>query len=151
MSDVEDMLRAAGFGEIKVSVREESREFIKDWFPGSGVEEYVVSANIEAKKPKQERTLTANADVDENIKELIAIGASVSGHCQPCLSYHVNKAKELGIDEARIREAIKVGQMVEKGALSAMREFAAGVFDDAADMAGPCCADGKSQGDDCCS
>ena len=33
--------------------------------------------------------------MDEKTKELIAIGASVSAHCQPCLTYHVAKAKEL--------------------------------------------------------
>ena len=51
VSEVEEMLRAAGFDEISVAVKEESREFIKDWFPGSGVEEYVASASIEATKP----------------------------------------------------------------------------------------------------
>ena len=52
VSDVEAMLRAAGFSEVTVSVKEESRKFIKDWFPGSGAENYVVSANIKATKPK---------------------------------------------------------------------------------------------------
>ena len=51
VSDVERMLRTAGFCDISVFVKEESREFIKDWFPGSGIEDYVVSASIEAKKP----------------------------------------------------------------------------------------------------
>lgn len=61
--------------------------------------------------------------MDEKTKELIAIGASVTAHCQPCVSYHVEKAKELGICDELIREAIAVGQMVEKGAGSTMREF----------------------------
>jgi len=86
--------------------------------------------------------------MDEKMKELIAMGASVGAHCQPCLTYHVAKAKELGIEEREIREAIAVGQMVEKGALSAMREFAAGVFDaPAASVKAPACCDGgKSKG-----
>ena len=50
VSDIEWMLRAAGFCQVSVTVREESREFIKDWFPGSGVEGYVASAGIEAVK-----------------------------------------------------------------------------------------------------
>ena len=62
--------------------------------------------------------------MDEQTKELIAIGASISAHCQPCLLYHVDKAKSLGIDAGRIRAAIEVGQMVEKGSMAAMREFA---------------------------
>ena len=61
--------------------------------------------------------------MDEKTKELIAIGASVSAHCKPCVSYHVGKAQGLGISEELILEAIAIGQMVEKGAGSAMREF----------------------------
>ncbi|MFY9399407.1 MAG: arsenite methyltransferase, partial [Desulfomonilia bacterium] len=36
IQDIERMLKEAGFEEIAVLPREESREFIKDWFPGSG-------------------------------------------------------------------------------------------------------------------
>jgi len=67
--------------------------------------------------------------MNEQTKELIAIGTSVGAHCQPCLAYHVNKAKEMGIAEDDIREAITIGHMVEKGAMSAMREFSQGVLD----------------------
>ena len=67
--------------------------------------------------------------MDERTKELIAIGASVGAHCQPCLTYHVEKARELGIDDEQIRAAIETGHMVEKGAMSAMRKFSAFVMD----------------------
>lgn len=45
------LLRVAGFEQIRVDVKEESRAFIRDWMPGSGVENYVASATIEAVKP----------------------------------------------------------------------------------------------------
>jgi len=45
------LLQVAGFERVRVDVREESREFIRDWMPGSGVEDYVASATIEAVKP----------------------------------------------------------------------------------------------------
>jgi hypothetical protein len=48
---VRALLGEAGFERIRVDVREESREFIRDWLPGSGVESYVASAVIEAVKP----------------------------------------------------------------------------------------------------
>jgi AhpD family alkylhydroperoxidase len=67
--------------------------------------------------------------MDEKTKELIAIGASVGAHCQPCLTWHVEKARELGIDDEEIRTAIETGHMVEKGAMSAMRKFSATVVD----------------------
>lgn len=45
------LLRVAGFEDIRIDVNEASREFIGDWLPGSGVENYVASATIEAVKP----------------------------------------------------------------------------------------------------
>jgi len=53
ISDIEAMLREARFVDISIASKDESREFIKDWAPGRGVEDYVVSANIEAIKPRQ--------------------------------------------------------------------------------------------------
>ncbi|WP_267887548.1 hypothetical protein [endosymbiont of Ridgeia piscesae] len=41
----------AGLVEIRIEPKDSSRAFIKDWAPGRGVEEYVVSASIKAIKP----------------------------------------------------------------------------------------------------
>ena len=49
--EVEALLHEIGFVEIAVEVKQESGEFIKDWFPGSGLEEHVRSAEIKAQKP----------------------------------------------------------------------------------------------------
>ncbi len=46
------MLEQAGFSDIKIDAKEESKEILNEWMPGSNAGEYVVSANIEAKKPK---------------------------------------------------------------------------------------------------
>ncbi|HBS27663.1 MAG TPA: arsenite S-adenosylmethyltransferase [Gammaproteobacteria bacterium] len=51
VSDIALMLNESGFEEIKIAPKDESREFISDWAPGRGIEEYVVSATIEAVKP----------------------------------------------------------------------------------------------------
>lgn len=51
VSDVEAMLQAAGFSEIRVAPKDESRSFIRDWVPGGNVADYVVSATIEGVKP----------------------------------------------------------------------------------------------------
>lgn len=52
VSDIEKWLSDAGFEQISVAVKEESREGIKDWAPGKGIENYVASAIITATKPK---------------------------------------------------------------------------------------------------
>ena len=51
IDEVEALLAEAGFGDICILPKDESREFIKDWAPGRGVEDYVMSASIEAVKP----------------------------------------------------------------------------------------------------
>ncbi len=61
--------------------------------------------------------------LDGNIKELIAIGASVSANCHPCIKYHIAKAREMKIDEAEIQQAVEVGKMVRKGAAGQMDEL----------------------------
>lgn len=51
IADLEKMLRDAGFGEIRVAPKDTSRSFIREWLPGKKVEDYLVSATIEASKP----------------------------------------------------------------------------------------------------
>jgi arsenite methyltransferase len=48
---VEAWLRDAGFDDVRVVAKPESRELIKNWAPGKGVEDYIVSAIIEGRKP----------------------------------------------------------------------------------------------------
>ena len=81
--------------------------------------------------------------MDEKTKELVAIGASVSAHCQPCVTYHVTKARELGIGDELIQDAVAVGQMVERGAGAAMRDFLKTLLEKPADVAGCCPGKGR--------
>ena len=61
--------------------------------------------------------------MEVKVKELIAIGASVTANCKPCLEYHVAKAKENGATDEEIAEAIAIAKMVRKGAGAKMDEF----------------------------
>jgi SAM-dependent methyltransferase len=51
LPDIEDYLANAGFGNIRISPKDESRNFIREWVPGNKIADYVVSATIEAIKP----------------------------------------------------------------------------------------------------
>jgi SAM-dependent methyltransferase len=53
IDELESTLAGVGFDHIRIQPKDESREFIRDWAPGRGVEDYVVSATIEAVKPKR--------------------------------------------------------------------------------------------------
>jgi SAM-dependent methyltransferase len=50
-SKIESWLSAAGFTDIRVTVKPESRALIATWAPGRGIEDYVASAIIEGRKP----------------------------------------------------------------------------------------------------
>ena len=50
ISELEQMLREAGFEKIKIAPKDESRSFIREWLPGKRIEDYLVSATIEALK-----------------------------------------------------------------------------------------------------
>lgn len=92
--------------------------------------------------------LNSGGKMNEQIKELIAIGASVSSHCQLCLSFHVNKAKECGVNETDVREAIEIGQMVDVGSKSAMAKYIIQLMGKTQLQSENCCSTGESK-DEC--
>ena len=61
--------------------------------------------------------------LDARLKELIAVGASVTANCQPCLQYHVSKARASGADDEEIEIAIAVAKAVRKGAAAKMDDY----------------------------
>lgn len=84
--------------------------------------------------------------LDDRTRGLIAVGASITANCQPCLESTIVMARGSGADEQEIAEAIQVGRMVRKGAASKMDKFAAGL-----DPAGPGSASSAEQGCGCSS
>lgn len=62
-------------------------------------------------------------ELSEKVKELVAVGASVTANCQPCLKHHVEKALGFGADSGEVKAAIEVGKRVRKGASAKMDAF----------------------------
>lgn len=56
VAEFERMLTDAGFTDVAVRPHPESRTFIKDWMPGTGIEEYIASATVEGTKPATVRS-----------------------------------------------------------------------------------------------
>jgi arsenite methyltransferase len=52
IDNLEGMLTAAGFVDIRIQPKDESRTFIRAWVPGTNIADYLISATIEALKPK---------------------------------------------------------------------------------------------------
>ncbi len=65
--------------------------------------------------------------LDHRVLRLIAIGASITANCQPCLQTNVTRALEAGADEQEIAQAIAVGKMVRQCAASNMDAFVPGL------------------------
>jgi AhpD family alkylhydroperoxidase len=62
--------------------------------------------------------------MEDKIKLLIAVGASVTANCLPCLKTAVTQAESVGVDKKEVLEAIAIGRVVRRGAFGKMDKFA---------------------------
>jgi SAM-dependent methyltransferase len=51
IDDISRWLAEAGFSDIRIDAKPESRDLIREWAPGLGVEDFIASAKIQARKP----------------------------------------------------------------------------------------------------
>jgi arsenite methyltransferase len=47
---IEDCLAAAGFSDVRITIKPGNRELVESWAPGRAIGDYVASATIEARK-----------------------------------------------------------------------------------------------------
>jgi hypothetical protein len=45
------MLKNAGFTDIRIEAQDQSKDILHEWIPGRSIDDYVLSATIEAVKP----------------------------------------------------------------------------------------------------
>lgn len=53
IDDLIEIIKAAGFENVRIQPKDESKQFIRDWAPQHNVTDFVVSASIEAIKPQK--------------------------------------------------------------------------------------------------
>ena len=51
LDDLEAMLIDAGFVDMRIQPKDDSKTFIREWGPGTNIADYLISATIEAVKP----------------------------------------------------------------------------------------------------
>jgi len=82
-------------------------------------------------------------ELSEKVKELVAVGASITANCQPCLQYHAEKAIASGAAPGEVKAAVEVGKQVRKGASAKMEQFSSSLTEANSAPAGaagaPCC------------
>lgn len=66
-------------------------------------------------------------ELSDKVKELVAVGASITANCQPCLRHHVEKALGFGADPEEVQAAVEVGKRVRKGASAKMDNVVSGM------------------------
>ncbi|UCC30958.1 MAG: carboxymuconolactone decarboxylase family protein [Phycisphaerales bacterium] len=59
----------------------------------------------------------ADGALSAQVKELIALGISVAVRCEPCMDYHIQKARVKGASDEELLEAMSVGFEMGVGAL----------------------------------
>jgi 4-carboxymuconolactone decarboxylase len=59
----------------------------------------------------EEKNMNNLSDRD---RELVAIGAAIASNCVPCIEYHVPAARNAGLDNAEIKEAVSLADKVKR-------------------------------------
>ncbi len=78
---------------------------------------------------------------DERVAELIALGAAVAAHCEPCFRYHHRRAVELGIASEDMIQAVNVALRVSEQATNNVIRLAQKHLMPEAAPQGGCCGD----------
>lgn len=47
-------------------------------------------------------------------RELVALGAAMGSNCVPCIEYHIPKAREAGLTDPELSEAIRLADRVRQ-------------------------------------
>ncbi len=47
-------------------------------------------------------------------QELVALGAAIASNCVPCIEYHIPEARNAGLSDAQIKQALKIAEKVRR-------------------------------------
>lgn len=93
-------------------------------------------------------TADAPAELTEQLRALIALGAAVGASCEPCFKFHYDKARKLGVPAEAMREAVRIGDAVKSASARNMAGLAERILgsDQPKEAASSCCGpSGKPQ------
>jgi len=80
---------------------------------------------------QMEQATFGDGALPKKLKELMAVGISVTIHCESCMQWHIEQAAEHGATAEEILEAIDVGMEMGGGPATASARFALEVMVDA--------------------
>lgn len=56
----------------------------------------------------------------EQVNELVAIAAAIGANCEPCLKYHYDAARKLGVSNEDMLSAVRMALRVKQAPANAM-------------------------------
>ena len=84
-------------------------------------------------------------------RELVALGAALASNCIPCIEFHVPAARQAGLSDADIAEAIALADKIRKVPADKALDAAHAQLGAAPAVAGSaCCAPSAEPGKACC-
>jgi 4-carboxymuconolactone decarboxylase len=54
------------------------------------------------------------SELSDREQELVALGAAIASNCVPCIEFHIPEAKQKGLSDRQIKEAIQVADKVRR-------------------------------------
>ncbi|MFN6961204.1 MAG: carboxymuconolactone decarboxylase family protein [Rhodocyclaceae bacterium] len=60
----------------------------------------------------------------DQVNELVAIAAAIGANCEPCLKYHYDAARKLGVSNEDMLSAVRMALRVKQAPANAMIDLA---------------------------
>ena len=173
VGDTERMAREAGMTEINLKSKPQYVEAMTGFedplylkivgmLPlGTKPSDYLVSLEVQALKPAISVAASQGSDTDGSIfspsvGELVAIGAAIVANCEPCLKYHYDQARQLGLSKSDMAHAVRIAAGVKDAPHRAILRLAERLARDGPSQSNmlstPCCTGMGREGNssDCC-
>lgn len=84
-------------------------------------------------------------------RELVALGAALASNCVPCVEFHVPAARQAGLSDAEITEALGVADKIRQVPAAKVLDAARAQLMPGAPVAtAACCAPANAEGKACC-
>ncbi|MDP4032241.1 MAG: arsenite efflux transporter metallochaperone ArsD [Pseudorhodobacter sp.] len=157
-----DWLKAQGVSVRRINLSQEPMEFVTnpeikalmDASDGADLPAIMVGDKVVSTARYPARAELANwaglarpaVEITEQIRELIALGAAIGTSCEPCLKYHTQKGREVGLSDDAMREAVAIGRRVKEASAKNILGLSEKLIPAAAAVAGTtgCCGGGKT-------
>lgn len=78
---------------------------------------------------EMEKAAYSNGTLSKKVKELIAVGISVTIHCESCMQWHIEQAGQCGASYSELFEAVEVGIEMGGGPATVSARFALEAMD----------------------